>query len=175
VHRACPPVHQFATQEPSPTEPKLILPETPAIDRLDVKAPVAAKFESWQLPAFELAVNGRRVNFEVVGKFLHGHYSAVIGFHVAHGLPAFFECPLMDYDSLNTSCVPRAQSHPKRAYPCDGARSCHYLSANKLTNGTMLAATTRSWQGTSDYHRVLLRTGEISRFFENSRYLPGTL
>jgi hypothetical protein len=58
-----------------------VLSETPAIDRLDVEAPVAADPERGQLTALQLAVNRYRMNPEVVRQFPHGHYAAVVWFH----------------------------------------------------------------------------------------------
>jgi len=51
-----------------------VLLKAPAVDRFHVEAPVAAHFKRRQLPELQLTVHGRRMNFEVVGQFLNGHY-----------------------------------------------------------------------------------------------------
>jgi hypothetical protein len=58
-----------------------VLSEAPAVDRLDVEAPVAADPERGQLTALQLAVNRRRMNPEVVRQFPHGHYPAAVCIH----------------------------------------------------------------------------------------------
>jgi hypothetical protein len=65
-----------------------VLLQAPAIDRLDVEAPVAADPERRQLPELQLAVNRRRMNPEVVGQFPHGHDLAVVWIHFTD-LPDF--------------------------------------------------------------------------------------
>jgi hypothetical protein len=58
-----------------------VLSEAPAVDRLDVEAPIAADLERRQLTVLELAVNRRRMNPEVVRQFPYGHYPAIVWFH----------------------------------------------------------------------------------------------
>jgi hypothetical protein len=60
---------------------RAVLYEAPAIDRLDVEAPVAADPERGQLTALQLAVNRYRMNPEVIRQFPYGHYAAVVWFH----------------------------------------------------------------------------------------------
>src|SRR5712692_3161043 len=55
-----------------------VLPQPPAIDRFDVESPIAAYLERWQATAFELTIDGRRMNFQVVRKLLHGQNPAVL-------------------------------------------------------------------------------------------------
>ena len=58
-----------------------VLIEAPAIDRFDVEAPVAADLEHRQQSALELTIDRRRVDSEVSGQILNGHYPVGVSFH----------------------------------------------------------------------------------------------
>ena len=95
-----------------------ILIQTPAIDRFDIEAPVAADFECRKQSALELPIYRRRMNLQIVREFLNRQYvTAVVLQHSVR--PLFRYAPLIrqlpkplfvtqaPLEGVNAICVPR--------------------------------------------------------------------
>jgi hypothetical protein len=63
-----------------------VLAQAPAVDRLNVKAPVAPNFEGREPTRAKLTVNRRRMNFQVIRKFFDRENFATFTLHLAIAL-----------------------------------------------------------------------------------------
>jgi hypothetical protein len=82
-----------------------ILLQPPPVDGLDVEPPIASNLESRQIAALELAIDGGRMDFQVVRELLNRQNMGVLSFHI-DALLAINKQPMRIIAEQNAICVP---------------------------------------------------------------------